>query len=71
MSLAEKLPKTKFIGRLVELDRILRRARIAAYHNHIFSLSNISQVFRDNHRELIDEFNAKKFWFIRKRKYEI
>lgn len=69
--LAQTLSKFKFVQRLIELDVLLSRAAVAAAHYRMFSLTTAGPAMKANHRELTDEFNAKKFWFMRKRKYEI
>lgn len=67
------LSSTKFIKRLQSLDEALQSAAIHASNARRFSLTKGTMLIKikNQHREAIDFYNAKKFWWMKCRQYEV
>ena len=59
------------LKRLQELSNLLNDAQVSAVMARHGSLNNSGPLHARKHQQKIDEFNQKKFWFFRKRKYEV
>jgi hypothetical protein len=59
------------LNRLRDLDKLLMEANISAALSRRFSLNNAGEIHAQKHRQTIDEFNEKKFFFMQKRKYQV
>lgn len=70
--LGKLLARTQTVQRLVGLDQLLTDAHYNAYLARFHSLQpKTAQFFIDRHREKIDTFNHNKFFWMRKRPYEV
>lgn len=70
--LGKLLAKTKTVQRLVGLDALLNDAHYNKVRAKMHSLQpKTAAFFIGRHRELIDTFNHNKFWWMRRRKYEV
>lgn len=62
-----------YVKRLIKCDESLSEASIAAAHYRIFSQTqgDAKVGLQRRHRAAIDNYNAQKFWFMKRRQYEV